>query len=435
MAEKGSYNIGLIGCGTVGGGVLKLLHGRAGELARRAGRPLRVRRIAVRRLQQPREVEAFLDADVVWTDRVDDVTGDPDLDLVVEVAGGMDDPRDWMVSALRAGKDVVTANKAALAFYGAEIFKAAAESGQRVYYEASVAGAIPIVEMLQNALVANRLTSISAILNGTCNYVLTRMEHDGMAYPEAVELAKREGFAEADPTLDVSGADTAHKLALLMGILFEARVPLEVVYTEGIDRISAEDIEFAKRFNYRIKLLAVAKSNAKGAWELRVHPALLPQGEILAQVQNEFNAASLCGDAVGPMLISGKGAGELPTASSVVADIVRAARGDGAAVLDGDAELPPLVPIEDVELRHYLRLTILDAPGMLGQITTLFGARGISIASIHQPDSEKGRPVPVVLLTHKVPDRVVSQALADLSSAGLLEEPASRIRIEGDQQQ
>jgi homoserine dehydrogenase len=427
---KEVIDIGLIGCGTVGGGVIELLSRRRAALERSAGRALRVRRIAVRDLERPRpNVAGLVGPEVEWTDDVDRVVGADDLDLVVEVAGGTEEPRDWMVAALRNGKDVVTANKAALAFFGREIFGAAIEAGRRVYYEASVAGGIPIVDMLQNGLVANQITELAGILNGTCNYILTCMDGGGADYSAALALAQEKGFAETDPALDVGGDDAAHKLALLVGILTGTHVPATAIYTEGIERIGAEDIEVAQRFHYRLKLLALAKLGGEGEWELRVHPTLIPEGSILAGVQNENNAVELKGDAVGPMMISGKGAGALPTSSSVVADIVRAARSDGSIALPVN-DSPNLVPIERVVSRHYIRLMVLDVPGVLGRITSLFGMRQISISSIHQTEAKMGKVVPVVFMTHAAADEVVSKALKDLEDAELLQQPATRIRIE-----
>ena len=421
----------MIGCGTVGGGVLELLQRREGEIRRLLGRRIAVTRIVVKDPERPRHhLKGFLEPETEITADASRVTREPGIDLVVEVAGGKDCGRAWMLDALEHGRDVVTANKAALAFHGEEIFGAARTRGRRVFYEASVAAAIPIIEMLQNGLVANQMTRISAILNGTCNYILTRMELDGLDYATALAQAQEKGFAEADPTLDISGEDSAHKLALLAGLVTHSHIPVARIYTEGLDRITSEDIAFARTFRYKIKMLAIARRSETGAWELRVHPTLIPEDEILAQVQNEFNAIYLKGDAMGPMLAHGKGAGALPTASSVVADILRAARGDSCLMNSHSGEEPELVPIERVELRNYVRMTVLDAPGMLGRITSFFGLRHISISSIHQPEAKMGHPVPVVLVTHKTPDRVVSEALRDLEQAKLLLRPPTRIRID-----
>ncbi len=429
MAEP--FKIGMIGCGTVGSGVLELLRRRGDDLTRLLGRAVRVTRIAVRDPTRPRHhLAGLLSAGVELTGDTTRVTRDPGVDLVVEVAGGKDLARGWILDAIEHGRDVVTANKAALAFHGAELFAAARARGRCIYYEASVAAAIPIIEMLLNGLVANQMTRISAILNGTCNYILTRMDYDHLDYGAALAEAQAKGFAEADPTLDVSGGDSAHKLALLAGIVTRSHIPVESIYTEGLERITREDMEFARQFQYRIKMLAIAKRNEQGAWELRVHPTLIPRDEILAQVRDEFNAIYLKGDAVGPMLAYGKGAGSLPTASSVVGDIVRAAKGERGAPNAHGADLPELVSIESVELRNYIRMTVLDVPGVLGRITSFFGMRHISISSIHQPEARMNHPVPVVLVTHRTPDHVVTEALRDLESAKLLLKAPTRIRIE-----
>ncbi|MBN1441125.1 MAG: homoserine dehydrogenase [Planctomycetes bacterium] len=425
-----SFRLGMIGCGTVGSGVLEILHRRRDALKRLLGRGIEVARIAVRDPDRPRhQVYGFVDPDV-FTGNVARVIEDDSIELLVEVAGGVDAPRDWMVEALRRGKDVVTANKATLAFHGEEIFQVARECGRSVYYEASVAAAIPIIEMLQNGLVANQVTRVLAILNGTCNYILTRMELDGVDYGVALRQAQEKGFAEADPTLDVSGEDAAHKLALLARIFTHSYVPVDRIFTEGIQRISREDMAFAEDLRYRIKLLAIAKLSEEGAWDLRVHPAMIARDSILAQVQEEYNAAYVKGDAAGPMLIYGNGAGSFPTASSVVADIVRAVKGDRPVNGEEPQESVQLVPIENVSLRNYIRTIVLDVPGVLGRITSHFGMRGISIASIRQPEAKVGQPVPVVLVTHKAPDKVVTDSLCELERVGLLLEPPTRIRIE-----
>jgi homoserine dehydrogenase len=394
----------MIGCGTVGSGVLEILKRRDEDLTRLLGRPIRVTRIVVRDPTRPRhQLAGLVSGGVELTGDPRRVTRDPGVDVVVEVAGGKDTPTEWMLDALSHGRDVVTANKAALAFHGAELFQAARAHGRCIYYEASVAAAIPIIEMLLNGLVANQMTSISAILNGTCNYILTRMEFDNLEYGAALAEAQAKGFAEADPTLDVSGGDSAHKLALLAGIVTRSHVPVESIYTEGLEQ---------------------------NAWELRVHPTLIPREDILAQVRDELNAIFLKGDAVGPMLAYGKGAGSLPTASSVVGDIVRAAKGERGMPNSVGGAPPELIPIAKVELRNYIRMTVLDVPGVLGRITSFFGMRHISISSIHQPEARMNQPVPVVLVTHKTQDRVVTDALRDLENAKLLVRPPTRIRIE-----
>ena len=429
--DQKPYQIGLIGCGTVGAGVLELLHRRREVFSGLLGRSIEVSKVAVRDVEKTRHnVYGFVEPDVFTADP-GEVTGNSDIELVVEVAGGVDLPRQWMVDSLVNGKDVVTANKAALAFHGEEIFQVARVNNRCVYYEASVAAAIPIIEILQNGLVANQITHLSGILNGTCNYVLTRMEEAGLGYDKAVEEAQQKGFAEADPTLDVNGDDSAHKLALLARIITHSHVPVEQIFTEGIEEITAEDISFASNLGYRIKLLSIGCRHEDGAWDLRVHPALVQKDEVLARVQREVNAVQVKGDAVGPMLVYGSGAGSFPTASSVVADIVRAAKGDKPTMNSVNGLSPPMVSIDEVTVRNYIRVTVLDLPGVLGRVTSFLGMKGISIQSMQQPEAKHGQPVPVVFVTHKVKDSVVSSALEELlERTDLLNGPSTRIRIE-----
>lgn len=425
------YRIGMIGLGTVGSGVLKILRHQESVLTRRLGRPVEVARIAVRDpLKSRPHVGDFASVSKKLSGDPQAIIEDPEIDLLVEVAGGIDGPRGWIVGALSHGKDVVTANKAVLAIHGEEIFRQAIASDRRVYYEASVAAAIPIIEMLQNGLVANEITRLSAILNGTCNFILTQIETEGLDYETALKLAQEKGFAETDPTLDVSGADAAHKLALLAGIITGSHVPIDCVYAEGIEKISAKDFEYAGLFRYAIKLLGIIRRREEGPWELRVHPALIPRDDILAGVRNEYNAVSLRGDAIGKMTVFGKGAGSLPTASSVVADILRAARGEKEGGNPRGMKPPDLVPIGEITLKHYIRLEVLDYPGVLGRITSFFGMRGISIASIQQPEAKIGMPVPIVLLTHLCKDEVVTSTLRELEEANLVHGGFTRIRIE-----
>jgi homoserine dehydrogenase len=421
----------MIGLGTVGSGVLDLLRRRDPDLRRRLGRPVEVVRIAVRDRSRPRPyVAGFGEISDLLTEDPREVIHDPGIELLVEVAGGIEGPREWILDAIDSGKDVVTANKAVLAVHGAEIFRHALENGRRIYYEASVAAAIPIIETLQNGLIANQIDALSAILNGTCNFILTRMEKDGLDYRRALALAQEKGFAEADPALDVSGGDAAHKLALLAGIVTGSHVPIDRVYCQGIESIAADDFRFAGLLGYSIKLLGILKRREEGPWEVRVHPTLIPRDNVLARVENEFNAVSLKGDAIGRMTVIGRGAGSLPTASSIIADIFRAARGEKESGNPHGLEPPALVPIGDVHLRHYVRIRVLDQPGILGRITSFFGMRGISIASIQQPEAQIGRPVPIVMVTHLSRDSIVTEALRDIQAARLVHEPITRIRIE-----
>lgn len=424
------FRLGMIGLGTVGTGVLELLDGCRERLERRLGRSLEVVRIAVRDAARVRSIPASIgDPAGLITTSPWEVIEAADLDLVVEVAGGVEGPRDWITAALDQGKDVVTANKAVLALHGEEIFRRASESKRQVYYEASVAAAIPVIEVLQNGLVANDINQLSAILNGTCNFILSHMEGEGFAYDKALQLAQERGFAEADPTLDVSGGDAAHKLALLAGIITGSHVPISNVFMEGIERITAEDFRFAHGLDFTIKMVGTLRRQQDTRWEMRVHPTLISGEDILAKVQDEYNAIALEGDAVGPMIFYGKGAGSHPTASSVVADILRAARGEKESGNPRGLEAPAVFPMDDVKLRHYVRMSVRDHPGVLGRITSFFGDRGISIASMQQPDAKAGAPVPVVFVTHHCRDKIVSDCIRDLESGDLVDGLITRIRI------
>lgn len=425
------YRLGMIGLGTVGSGVLELLHRREATLERRLGRKIEVRRIAVRDRSRPRPYLAgFGEISDLLTENPREILEDPEIDVLVEVAGGVEEPREWILEALDRKKDVVTANKAVLAIHGEDIFRRAQETNQRIFYEASVAAAIPIIEMLQNGLIANEITSLSAILNGTCNFILTQMEEEGLDYQTALTLAQERGFAEADPTLDVSGGDAAHKLALLAGIITGSYVPLECVHAEGIQDITAADFVFARELGYAVKMIGTLSQHGNGAWEMRVHPTLIPADDQLARARDEFNAVSLVGDAVGRMSVLGKGAGSLPTASSIVADILRASRGEREGGNPHGEAVPALVPISEVELPHYIRLEVKDTAGVLGRITSFFGMRGISIRSIQQPEAKMGHTVPVIIITHTCRDQIVTDGLVELKNAGLVEQGFTHIRIQ-----
>ncbi len=425
------YRLGMIGLGTVGSGVLELLHRRESTLVRRLGRAIEVKKIAVRDTSRSRPyLSGFGEISDLLTDNPDEILEDPEIDLLVEVAGGVDEPRKWILKALENGKDVVTANKAVLAVHGKDIFQTALSQNQRVFYEASVAAAIPIIEMLQNGLIANGITSLSAILNGTCNFILTQMEEEGLDYETALKLAQEKGFAEADPTLDVSGGDAAHKLALLAGIITGSHVPIECIYSEGIQEITSSDFTFARDLGYAIKMVGTLKQHGTGAWEMRVHPTLVPENDLLAQARDEYNAVSLVGDAVGRMSVMGKGAGSLPTASSIVADVLRASRGEREGGNPHGLNVPELVPVGDVELPHYIRLEVKDNPGVLGRITSFFGMHNISIRSINQPEAQMGHTVPVIIITHTCKDKILTDGLEELKKAGLVEQGFTHIRIQ-----
>ena len=398
--------IGLIGLGTVGTGVARLLTEHSERITRRAGKPVRWKWAAIRDPRKQRGVS--LDGVRLTTD-VDQVIDDPEVDVVIETIGGVEPALDYVLRSLAAGKHVVTANKALLAEHGSRIFAQGRAAGRAVAFEGSVGGGIPIVQALGFALAANQVHSLAAIVNGTCNFILTRMTSEGLPYEEALRQAQQLGYAEADPTLDVDGTDTAHKLAILAQLAFETDVRPDSIPRQGIDSLHLADLKYAGELGYAIKLLALAKLSPAGL-ELRVAPTLVKRGRPLAEVGGPYNAIRVVGDAVGDTLFYGRGAGAMPTASAVVGDlidVVTGRAGPPARVIDGRSELTPPVPRtapNQVQSRYYLRFTIADRPGVLAKLAKILGERGISIASLiqHDPgdDAPDQSPVPLVIMTH-----------------------------------
>ncbi len=373
--------IGLIGLGTVGTGVAKLLTEHGERLSRRAGRQVRWKWAAVRDPNKARGVR--LDGVRVTTD-VHRLLDDPEVDVIIETMGGTEPALQFVTAALAAGKDVVTANKALLAEHGVRVFAQARAAGRAVAFEGSVGGGIPIVQALSVALAANQIQSLAAIVNGTCNFILTRMTSEGLPYEEALRQAQQLGYAEADPTLDVDGTDTAHKLAILAQLAFEADVRLEAIPRQGIDRLQPADLKYSGELGYRIKLLALAKLSTAGL-ELRVAPTLVRQGTPLADVSGPYNAIRVVGDAVGDTLFYGRGAGALPTASAVVGDLIDVVTGRAGLparlrnLWSESAPLVPLTPSRLVKSRYYLRFTIADRPGVLARLAQVLGAQGLAL--------------------------------------------------------
>ena len=393
--------VGLVGCGTVGSAVADLLLTHADRLTARGGRPLPLRRVVVRDPSKPRSVPAHL----VGTDP-QAVTRAADVQVVVELVGGTDFARRLVLDALAAGKHVVTANKALLAHHGPEVFAAARAADRAVCFEAAVAGGVPVIRALAESLAANQITAIQGILNGTCNFILTRMAEAGASYPDALAEAQRLGYAEADPTLDVDGSDTAHKLAVLAQIAFGVTAAPADLERTGIDRLDAADVRYAAELGYVVKLLAEAWS-ADGEVALHVSPVLIRQTDMLARVRGAFNAVQVVGDVVGETLYQGPGAGARPTASSVVADLLdlavgRAQRTFAAARLwDGRGRGFRLAKTDMVRSRFYLRLAVEDRPGVLADVCRALAGEGISIAAVAQHEGAAGEPsVPLVLMTH-----------------------------------
>jgi len=429
--------IGILGLGTVGGGTVSLLRRNAEPLKRRLGRPLEVTRVAVNDPNKARPVE--LDGIDVTTD-AESICTDPDVDIVIELVGGVDNAEPLVRKALEHGKPVVTANKALLAERGNELFRFAGEKGVDLAFEAAVAGGIPIIKALREGLAGNRIESVHAIANGTANYMLSRMRTEGMEFGEALKEAQDLGYAELDPTFDVDGIDAAHKLALIAAVAFGAPINYEALHIDGIRDITREDILYADELGYRIKLLAITKQGPGGGIELRVHPALVPQQAMLASVEGVFNAVQVVGDAVGPTLYYGPGAGADPTASAVVGDLVDVARTLGASPeyrvpylgfrADGMQE-PRWAPVDEVETEYYLRMQAEDQPGVLAQVTRILSEEGISIEAIRQKEPRPGATdVPVVLLTHTTKERAMRKAVAAIDGLDVINGPSQLIRLE-----
>jgi len=421
--------IGLLGCGTVGAGVVSILQSNGRRIAGRAGGDMVLRRVAVRDVAKARDVEISPD---LLTDDPRLVVEDPEIDVVVELMGGVEPAFELMAQALRHGKSVVTANKEVLARHGAELSALADEHGAALLFEGSVAGGIPIIKPLRECLAANRLQSVMGIINGTTNYMLTGMSRSGVDFESALQQAQALGYAEADPTSDVEGYDAAFKIAILASIAFETTVRVEDVYCEGISRITPADIEYGKELGYTVKLLAIARET-DGRLEVRVHPTFIPDSHPLAAVNDVFNAIFVQGDAVGELMFYGRGAGGLPTGSAVVADIIEAARrlrrgGNGLAPAKPRAL--PVIPIEETVSRFYVSLRVVDRPGVLASIAGAFGRHEVSINSVIQ----KGRfedPIDLVFVTHEVQEAHLRRALADIDELDVVRRISNVIRVEG----
>jgi homoserine dehydrogenase len=425
--------LGLLGCGTVGGGVVRLLKENAEYLAQTVGAPLEVARVLVRAPEKERVPE--LDRKLLTTDP-EAVLGDAGVDVFVEVMGGVTPARSYVERALRAKRSVVTANKMLLALHGPALVDLAVASGVDLAFEGSVGGGIPVIRVLRDALASDWVTRLEGIVNGTCNYVLTRMRADGLGFDEAVREAQARGYAEADPSLDVDGHDAAHKLVVLAMLAFGARVDSERVPTEGIRGIDPIDHRFAERFGFVVKHLAIGRDRGDGV-ELRVHPALVRRDTPLANVAGVLNAIALEGRALGPCLLSGRGAGDLPTAVSVVADVLDVARAwrsgfAGTATRAIQMHARPLVPIDAVQSRYYLRFQVYDRPGVLAKLAGALGEAGVSIEQMVQEGGagSSGVPVDIVMLTHDARERDVRSAIDVIQKSGVAAAAPRLIRIQ-----
>jgi homoserine dehydrogenase len=433
-----TVEVGLLGLGTVGQGTVRILEEKAALLESRLGARLAVRRAAVRDAGRARDVP--LDRRQLTTDPLA-VVDDPNVAVVVEVMGGIEPARTLLLRAIANGKAVVTANKALLALHGPELYRAAAEAGVDLGFEASVGGGIPLVRAIKEGLAANHTEALYGIINGTSNYILTRMSDEGAPFAEVLAAAKEQGYAEADPTMDIEGIDAAHKLAVLVALAFGHPVEFGRIYTEGISRITPTDLRFARQFGYRVKLLAIAKEDAEGAIEARVHPTMIPAEHPLAAVGGVFNALFVKGDATGPVLLYGRGAGALPTGSAVVSDLVDIARNLLAGARHRTPPLgyqmhavtPRVVrPIDRVVSRYYFRFQVVDRPGVLSRIAGVLGARDVSIASMVQEGREAEAAVPIVMMTHEAREADVRAALGEIDRLPIVQEPSLAIRVEDD---
>jgi homoserine dehydrogenase len=431
--EKKSIRIGLLGCGTVGGGVVRLIQGSPDRLASRVGAPLEFAHVLVKDMKDPRVPEC--DDSLVTTDPAR-VLGDPDVDVVVEVIGGVEPARSFIETAIRAGKSVVSANKYLLSQAGPELLGLAAERGVDLAFEASVGGGIPVIRTLREALTSDRVESVHAILNGTCNYILTRMRDEGAPFAQILADAQRLGYAEAEPSLDVDGHDAAQKLVVLSMLAFGAKIDAKQMHVEGIRAIDDVDFRFAARFGFNIKHLCIGRDRGD-VLELRVHPAMVPATSVIGNTNDVLNCVFIHGKALGPCLLLGRGAGEMPTAVSVVADIVDVAR----SRLEGQAGLSTrgirirdraLMPMEDVVTRYYLRFDVEDQPGVLAFVAGALGDQGVSIEQMVQ--EVRGAPgqeaAAVLMITHSCREGAVQKALERIAGAKFLKAPPRSLRIE-----
>ena len=426
--------IGLLGLGTVGAGVVKLLGSQRALLEERAGCRLTLAGVADLDVTSPRP-GLDLGALPLTTD-AQRLLGDPSIQVVIELIGGLEPARTFILRALAAGKHVVTANKALLAHHGPELYEAARRQGVHLAFEAAVAGGIPLIRAVKEGLVANRILSLFGILNGTCNYVLTKMTDEGLDFGLVLKEAQAHGYAEADPTFDIEGNDTAHKLQILVALAFRTFVSLKYIHTEGITRVAAQDIGYARELGYRIKLLAIAKA-APGAIEARVHPTMIPADSPLAAVSGVFNAVFITGDAVGDLMFYGRGAGQLPTASAVWSDVLEIASRIAHGIPVTGLELPsvgahalPLQPMDMVRTCYYLRVMAQDRPGVLSRVTGVLGEHDISIASVIQKGRATAEAVPVVMMTHAARERDMREALAAIGALPDVALAPTMIRVE-----
>ena len=435
-------NVGLLGIGTVGGGTFTVLRRNAEEIARRAGRPIRITVVADKNLDLARQMtedRGQRTEEVRLTDDAFSVVADPEVDIVIELIGGYGVAKELVLKAIANGKHVVTANKALLAMHGNEIFKAAQDKGVMVAFEAAVAGGIPIIKALREGLSANRIQWIAGIINGTTNFILSEMRDKGLSFDTVLKEAQRLGYAEADPTFDIEGVDAAHKITILSALAFGIPMQFDKAYIEGISKLDAIDIRYAEQLGYRIKLLGITKRTPEGV-ELRVHPTLIPSKRLIANVEGAMNAVLVQGDAVGSTLYYGKGAGAEPTASAVIADLVDVTRMHTA---DPEHRVPhlafqpdqlsdlPILAMDDVITSYYLRLRVQDKPGVLADITRILADEQISIDAVIQKEPGEGEDqTDLILLTHQTREKRINAAIAKMEALPVVAGKVTRLRLE-----
>ncbi len=446
---KDKISVGIIGFGTVGTGTARILIENRDILSQRTGFNINLKRVADIDIKTDRGVKL---SEGTLINNAKEILNDPEIDIVVELIGGIHPAKDFILQAIRNKKHVITANKALLATEGNEIFAEAEKYGVEIGFEASVAGGIPIIKVIREGLIANRIMAVYGIINGTSNYILTKMTDDKVEFSDALKEAQRLGYAEADPTYDIEGIDSAHKLAILASLAYNIPLSFDAIYKEGITKLTSQDIEFAGELGYKIKLLAIAKATPPvpplvrgGEWggevELRVHPTMVPKDYLISKVDGVFNAIYVHGDAVGDTLYYGRGAGDMPTGSSIVSDIVDIARDinkDTTGRIPGIRSVKgaesKIKNIEDIEAMYYFRFSAFDRPGVLSRISGVLGNYNISIASVIQKGRKVGEAVPLIVLTHRAKERDVIKAVAEIDKLPVVADKTLYIRVEGKEE-
>ncbi len=430
-SRRSEIGLGLMGLGVVGGGVAQVISNKSTALAARVGLPLKLRRVLVQNLEKRRP---FNLPPELLTITPDDLLGDPDIDIIIEAMGGESAAHQIIQEAIKKGKHLVTANKVVMGKHGSDLARLAQEHDVALLYEASVGGGIPLISTLSGDLSSDDIYAVRAIINGTTNYILTRMAQDGISFGQAQVQAQELGYAEPDPTEDVEGIDAAHKLAIIASLAFHTKVRSEDVYREGISRLTSDDFQYASELGYAIKLLAIAK-DMNGSVQARVHPVLIPKDLMLAKVDGVFNAIQIDADVAGRVLLYGRGAGSMPTASAIISDVVRISKGIASGSLDCSSGTPNRVkhvlPVDEIETQHYIRITAVDTYGVLAQITRIFGDLQISLESMIQKRTDpETQTAELVFMTHPARERAMRQAVSETGDLKVVKEIGNWIRVE-----